>query len=315
MDFLYPRSECFDSGLLDVGDGMQVYWEASGNPMGKPALYLHGGPGAGLKTGYRRFFNPETTLIVSFEQRGCGRSTPLITAALDQLTRFTTEHLIADIEKLRQHLSIDHWLVCGMSWATTLAIAYAQAHPQQVRALALAAVTLTTADEVHWITESMGKLFPEQWQTFVNAVSPSADQSVIEAYYTKVTSEDPRVRQAACDAWCQWEDVHVSLDPGFSPYSAFNDAQFRAIFATQVIHYWRHSGFYKDNHLLDNMTKLAAMPGILIHGRMDISSPPHTAWSLHQAWPKSELLIVEEEGHGGTKMIQALVEGIDRLQC
>jgi proline iminopeptidase len=302
----FPPIEPYATGYLPVSDGNEIYWEATGNPGGKPALYLHGGPGSGVGTGYRRNFDPSQYLIVSLDQRGCGRSRPLISEPGADLATNTTQALIADLEALREHLGMDTWLVTGLSWGTTLALAYAQAHPDRVTELVLGAVTSTSPEEVEWITESVGRIFPEAWDRFEAASGRTPGQRVIDAYYERITDPDPAIRAQAAKDWCAWEDVHVSLDPKNAPHSGFDDPGFRMIFATLVIHYWTHSGFAGEGGLLAGMDKIAHIPGVLIHGRMDVSGPLVTAWELHKRWPGSELIVVEGEGHGGADMIAEL---------
>jgi proline iminopeptidase len=299
----FPPIEPFATGYLSVSDGNEIYWEASGNPGGKPALYLHGGPGSGLGTGYRRNFDPAQYLIVSLDQRGCGRSRPLVSDALACLATNTTHALIADLEALREHLGIDAWLVTGLSWGTTLALAYAEAHPDRVTELVLGAVTTTSPEEVEWITESVGRIFPEAWDRFAAASGRTSAQRVIDAYYERVTDPDPAVRAQAALDWCAWEDIHVSLDPNHTPSENFEDPQFRTVFASLVIHYWKHSGFAGEGGLLAGLDRISHIPGVLIHGRMDVSGPVVTAWELHKRWPGSQLIVIEGEGHGGKDMI------------
>jgi proline iminopeptidase len=279
-----------------------MYWEASGNPKGKPALYLHGGPGSGLQTGHRQLFDPERYPLVSFDQRGCGRSRPLVTDSDDYLASNTTQALIADIEQLREHLSIERWLVAGVSWGTTLALAYAQAHPDRVSEIALAAVTNTSRSEVTWITETIGCIFPEAWSEFEQMAKRKAGQSVIDAYYQLIRDPDRRTRELAAEAWCKWEDIHVSLNPQAKPNARFADPNFRMILTTLVTHYWANAAFLEGKEIIHNMNRIAHLPGVLIHGRLDVSSPLQTAWQLHQRWNKSRLIVVETEGHGGTVM-------------
>jgi proline iminopeptidase len=294
--------EPFRSEILQLPGGSGMYWEVSGNPKGKPALYLDGGPGSGLQTGHRQFFDPERYLLVSFEQRGCGRSRPLVTDSDYDLASNTTQALIADIEQLREHLSIERWLITGVSWGTTLALAYAQAHPDRVSEIVLAAVTNTSRTEVKWITETIGCIFPEAWSEFEQMAKRKADQSVIDAYYQLVRDPDQRVRELAAEAWCKWEDVHVSLNPQAKPSARFTDPNFRMIFTTLVTHYWANAAFLEGKEILHNMRCIAHLPGVLIHGRLDVSSPLQTAWQLHQRWNKSRLIVVETEGHGGAVM-------------
>jgi proline iminopeptidase len=310
---MFPLIEPFAGGYLPVSDGNEIYWEASGNPNGKPALHLHGGPGSGIMTGYRRRFDPHAFLIVSFEQRGCGRSRPLVTDPAAGLSTNTTPALIADIEALRAYLGVEQWLVSGVSWGTTLALAYAQAHPRRVSALILMAITTTSAAEVEWITEAVGRVFPREWEQFEAAAERKPGQRLIDAYYDRITHADASVREDAARAWCRWEDTHVSLDPAYLPNPRYDNPQFRQVFATLVIHYWKHAGFAGEGGLLAGMGRIAHIPGVLIHGRLDVSSPLATAWQLHKAWRGSELVVVDNEGHGGEAMIDALVRGIARF--
>jgi proline iminopeptidase len=310
---MFPPIEPFASGYLPVSDGNDIYWEASGNPDGKPALHLHGGPGGGIMTGYRRRFDPDAFLIVSFEQRGCGRSRPLVTDPAADLSTNTTAALVADIEALRAHLGVERWLVTGISWGSTLALAYAQSHPERVSDLILFAVTTTTAAEVEWTTEAMGRVFPREWEQFEAAAHRQPGQRLIDAYYARITHPDPTVREHAARAWCAWEDTHVSLDPKYVPNPKYDDPQFRQVFATLVIHYWKHAGFAGGGGLLAGMDRIAHIPGVLIHGRLDVSLPLETAWNLHKALPTSELVVVGDEGHGGEAMIDELVRAIARF--
>src|SRR5262245_29906500 len=310
---MYPPIDPFTSGHLPVSDGNVLYWEASGNPEGKPALYLHGGPGSGIQTGYRRWFDPKRFLIVSFEQRGCGRSRPLVTDpnAPDLMTN-TTQALIADIEALREHLGVDKWLLTGLSWGSTLALSYAQAHPERVSEIILFAVTTTSPSQVEWITETVGAIFPREWEEFEAASGRKPGQRVIDAYYELITDPDPAVREEAARAWCAWEDTHISLDPKHVPDPLWADPEYAKVFATLVIHYWKHAGFNGDPGLIADMDRIAHIPGVMIHGMLDVSGPLVTAWNLHKVWPNSEL-IVRDEGHGGDEMMEEMVRGIARF--
>lgn len=303
----------FATGYLPVSDGKEIYWEISGNPKGKPALYLHGGPGAGISGGYRRHFDPEKFLIVSFEQRGCGRSRPRVTDLGIDLTTNTTQALISDIEQLRTHLNVDKWRLLGISWGTTLALAYAQAHPERVSALVLAAVTTTTSAEVEWVTQDMRRIFPREWDQFAAAAPTMPGERLIDAYYRQITSSDLKVRENASRAWCAWEDIHVSLDPQYQPNQRFQDLDFSLPFSILTIHYWKHSAFLEHSSLLNNLSRISHLPCTLIHGRLDISSPLDIAWGLHKAWPGSELKIIEDEGHGGSSMYKEITAAIQRI--
>ena len=302
--------EPFKSEILKLADGSSIYWEASGNPKGRPALYLHGGPGSGLLTGYRHHFDPERYLIVSLDQRGCGRSRPLATDPGYDLESNTTQSLIADIEQLREYLGIERWLLTGLSWGTTLALAYAQAYPERVSELVLAAVTNTTSTEVTWFTETVGCFFPEAWSEFERRGNRRPGERLIDAYYRLIRDPDPKTRELAAAAWCKWEDVLVSLDPEAKPSARFADPDFRMNFATLVIHYFANAAFLEGQEILQNMGRIAHLPGVLIHGRSDVSSPLQTAWQLHQCWSKSRLSVVETEGHGGAVMFNESAKAI-----
>jgi proline iminopeptidase len=302
--------EPFKSGMLQLVDGSGMYWEACGNPKGKPALYLHGGPGSGLRPGYRQHFNPERYLILAFDQRGCGRSRPLVTDPGYDLGSNTTQSLITDIEQLRDYFGIERWLLTGLSWGTTLALAYAQAHPGRLTEIVLGAVTTTSRAEVTWLTETIGRIFPEAWTEFEQTANRSPGESVIDAYYRLIRDPDRKMREQAAEAWCKWEDVIVLLDPQAKPSARFTDPNFRINFATLVIHYFANAAFLEGQEILKNMDRIAHLPGVLIHGRLDVSSPLHTAWQLHQRWSESRLIVVETEGHGGSVMIKEFAEAI-----
>ncbi|MCB0139663.1 MAG: alpha/beta fold hydrolase, partial [Caldilineaceae bacterium] len=233
----YAPIEPYASGLLETSDGHVLYWEEVGNPDGTPALYLHGGPGSGCSLNARRNFDPDAYRAVLFDQRGCGRSRPLVSAPNADLRTNTTDHLIADIESLRAHLGIERWVVAGASWGVTLALVYAQRHPARVRALVLGAVTAGTRREIAWITRAMGRVFPREWERFAAAV-PAAerDGDLAAAYARLLASPDAAVREQAAEAWCRWEDTHVSLMPGWQPDPRYDDPQFRLIFARLVTH-------------------------------------------------------------------------------
>jgi len=300
MQDRYPAIEPYDSGMLDVGDGHRVYWECCGNPAGKPAIYLHGGPGSGCTPGQRRFFDPHAYRVVLFDQRGSGRSRPLPSAPDADLPANTTAHLIADIEALRRQQGVERWTVLGMSWGTTLGLAYAQTHPQRVDALVLALVTTTSRREVEWLTRDVGRIFPQQWDRFAAAVPDTMRHlPLVDAYATLLSDPDPMVRADAAREWCAWEDAHVSLAPGHQPNPRFEDPEFRLRFARLVTHYWRHAAFLEDDQLLRDAPTLDGIPGVLIHGRYDVSSPLETAWHLSQRWATSRLQVLDDAGHGG----------------
>jgi proline iminopeptidase len=300
------------SGLLEVGDGHRIYWEESGTPAGIPALHLHGGPGATLGPGgYRNKFDPSRFRIVGIDQRGCGRSQPRVTAPGYDLAQNTTGHLIADIERVRERLGIDRWLLNGVSWGSTLALGYARAHPDRVLGIVLMAVTTTDRFYVDWITESVGAIFPEEWDRLAAHAEAAGigyrrgEGRVIEAYARLMTDPEPAVRDAASHVWARWEDTHISLGAGrVVPDPRWEDDEHRHVFATLVTHYWAHDAFLHPP-ILTRMQRLHDIPATLIHGRRDVSGPVLAAWELHRAWPASELIVVEDEGHGGAVMVQA----------
>lgn len=311
---MYPNTEPYEHGLLPVGDGNAIFWECCGNPHGKPAVYFHGGPGSGSTPAARRFFDAEAYRIVLFDQRGCGRSEPLLASRSD-LDFNTTQHLIGDIELLRRHLSIDRWVVLGVSWGTTLALAYAQTHPDRVAALVLACVTTTSRREVEWLTRGVRRFFPQQWERFASHI-PNALQnaSIVDAYASLLWDGDTSVSAKAAKEWCAWEDAHVSLAPGYAPNKRFADPVFRLRFARLVTHYWRHAAFLGEDQLLKNANSLSAIPGILIHGVYDVSSPCETAWQLHKRWRGSQLHMVQDAGHGGGSMPEQVVSALDEFR-
>jgi proline iminopeptidase len=296
----FPPIEPFDSGLLAVGDGHEVYWECCGNPLGIPALYLHGGPGGGCSPGQRRFFDPSAYRIVLFDQRGCGRSRPLASEPHADLSTNTTAHLLADIELLRQFLGVERWTILGLSWGTTLGLAYGQTHPDRVRALVLGLVTTTSRREVEWITRGVGRLFPREWDRFSSAVPDSLRHlPIVDAYSILLFDADPVVRDRAAREWCSWEDSHISLTPDHRPFFETADPKFRLLLARLVTHYWRHAAFLAEEQLVRDAPRLNGIPGVLIHGRYDVSCPLETAWELSRRWTSSRLQVLDDAGHGG----------------
>ncbi|GGC81965.1 proline iminopeptidase [Tersicoccus solisilvae] len=273
--------------------------------------WSHGGPGSGGSAAHRARIDPSTQLAVTFDQRGCGRSRPLVTEAPDILDTNTTAAQLGDIEAIRHRLGIERWLVTGGSWGSTLALSYAQAHPERVTGVALVAVTTTSTAKVAWITEAMGRIFPEEWQRYAEAVPRRRGERVVDAYARALRDPDPRVRAGAAAAWGRWEDVHVSLEPGWRPDPRWQDPAVRDVLAMLITHYWSHAGFGGDG-LLSRMDRLAGIPGVLIHGRRDISGPLVVAWDLHRAWPGSELIVLDER-HGGPRAMAELTTAVARL--
>jgi proline iminopeptidase len=313
---LYPETEPYDHGMLDVGDDQLVYWEVCGNPKGKPGVVLHGGPGSGAGAWWRRMFDPAAYRVVLFDQRGCGRSKPDAAEPEYDLSTNTTHHLIRDIEQLREHLDIDQWLIFGGSWGATLGLAYAQQHPGSVSEIVLWSVTNTTKREVEWLTRDMGRIFPEQWARFRDGVPADERDGDLAAAYSRLLHDtDPAIRDKAARDWCDWEDTHVATHPGYKPDPRYQDPDLRLRLARLVTHYWAHAGWLEDGALVRQASKLAGIPGVLIHGRLDISSPADTAWKMAQAWPDAELFLVEQAGHGlgGPNMSDLAIGALDRF--
>ncbi len=306
-----PPPELTAHGWLTRPDGADLYWEETGNRDGVPVLYLHGGPGGGLgKGGYRRRFDPTIFRIVGTDQRGCGQSRPWAIDDLEHLDHNTTPTLVADLEALRDHLGIDKWLLHGVSWGCTLAVAYALTHPGRTLGVVNAAVTSTGRAEVDWITEGVGAMFPEIWSRF--SAAASGGERVVEAYARLLRHPDPLVRSSAANAWDEWESTHIRLDPYWQPGPMHGDPRMRENFATLVTHYWANDGFL-DPPILARVGELGGVPGVLIHGRHDVSGPAVTAWRMHNGWPGSQLQIVEDEGHGGPKMMSLVTEAAVRI--
>lgn len=310
----FPAIEPFEQGMLDVGDGQLVHWATSGNPHGKPAVILHGGPGSGSSPSRRRWFDPERYLIIEFDQRGCGRSTPSASDPATDLSTNTTHHLIADMERLREHLGVSKWLLLGGSWGVTLGIAYAQRHPERVTEAIFASVTTTRPADVHWLYHEVGRYFPEQWERFRDGV-PAADRdgNLITAYHRLLNSADPGVRERAAADWCAWEDAVMSNEEGWEPDPRFADSAFRMKFARIVTHYFHHAAWLADGELLRDAGRLAGIPGVLVHGRFDLGSPADVAWLLARAWPDAELHIVGTGHAGGDEMTARILDATNRF--
>ncbi|GLU48313.1 prolyl aminopeptidase [Nocardiopsis ansamitocini] len=310
----HPPIEPYDYGMLDTGDGNLVYWEVCGNPEGKPALVVHGGPGSGCSAGSRRTFDPERYRIVLFDQRGCGRSTPHASEPATDMSRNTTWHLIEDMERLREHLGIDSWLLFGGSWGSTLSLAYAQQHPDRVSEVVLIAVTTTRRSEIDWLYRGAGLLFPEEWERF-RAGLPEQDRggNLVAAYARLMEHPDAAVRAKAADDWCAWEDAVVSMEPNGRPAPYGNrPARDRLALVRIVTHYFANGAWLEEGALLRDAGRLSGIPGVLIHGRLDLSCPLDTAWQLARAWPDARLLVIDDSGHRGSDtMRDRLLDAVD----
>jgi len=317
MRTLYPPIEPYAAGRLDVGDGQQMYYEESGNPAGKPVVFLHGGPGGGTGPRNRRVFDPQAYRIVLLDRRGCGRSTPHVADGAD-LAVNTTPKLVADIEILREHLGIERWQVFGGSWGCTLALAYAQEHPMRVSELVLRGIFLLRRSEIDWYYNGgAAQLFPELWERFLAPVPP-ADRGtdLVQAYHDLLHSPDPAVAERAAVAWSTWEAATCSLLPRPELVEQNAEPRFALAFARIENHYFRHGGFLAEGQLLQQVDLLSGIPGIIVQGRYDVVCPAASAWALHRAWPDSKLVIVDDAGHSFDEpgITAALIEATDAFR-
>lgn len=316
MRELYPPIEPYESGMLDVGDGNSVYWEAVGNPDGLPALVVHGGPGSGCGRTPRRYFDPDRYRVILFDQRGCGRSTPHASDPSTELRHNTTWHLVSDMERLREYLGIDSWVLEGGSWGSTLLLAYAQRHPQRVVGIVIAGVTVTRRSDLEWLYRGVGRFFPEQWERFAGGVPGTPrDGDIIGAYARLMEHPDVAVRERAVADWCAWEDAVLSGETkgATHPYGD-RPPLAKLAFVRICAHYFAHGAWLEEGQLLRDADRLAGIRGVLIHGRLDLGGPLQTAWELARAWPDAELVVVEEAGHLGNAATEHhLVQALDRL--
>jgi proline iminopeptidase len=300
--------------MLPVGDDHEVYWETWGNPSGIPVVFVHGGPGGECRPGHREMFDPDRYHVVFFDQRGCGRSRPLAGDSDADLSANTTRHLIRDLEMIREHVWIDRWAVYGLSWGTTLGLAYVEAHPDRVIGAMLGLVGLTTKREVAWITEGVARIFAPEWERFASFVPADlSNLPLVDAYARMLFDPDPEVCAAAANEWCRWEDTHMGLAPGSGPRLQNEDPAYKLQFARLVTHYWGNGAFLGETELMDNAVRLQGIPGVLVHGRYDVSSPIETPWRLSQAWGTAELVVVDDAGHGGGSLTDAFASGLNRV--
>jgi proline iminopeptidase len=312
MKTLYPEVESFDTGRLKVSPVHEIYYEQVGNPQGKPAVFLHGGPGGGIVPEYRRYFDPQLYRVVLFEQRGSGQSTPH--ASLEDNT---TWHLVSDIEQLREHLGIDRWQVFGGSWGSTLALAYAETHPERVTELVLRGIFLCRPKEISWFyQEGASAIFPDVWEEYLKVIPEAERSDLVSAYYRRLTSDDYNVRLEAARAWSIWEGSTSKLffDPAM--IEKFADPEFALAFARIECHYFMNNSFFpSDNHLIENVGNIRHLPGVIVQGRYDVVCPLMSAWDLHRAWPEATLHIIPDAGHSITEpgIIDALVAATDNF--
>ncbi len=312
LTWLYPPIEAYRTGRLKVTDGHELYYEESGNPQGRPVVFLHGGPGGGSDPKQRRFFHPRKYRIINFDQRGCGQSTPY--ASLDGNT---TWDLVADIERLREHLGIDTWQVFGGSWGSTLALAYAEKYPNQVSELVLRGVFLLRKQEVDWFYQRGASiLYPDAWEPYLAHIPESERGDLLKAYHVRLTSPDPQVRLAAAKVWSAWEGATSRLIPDADFSGHFEEDEFALAFARIECHYFTHRGFFEtDDQLLRDAHKIRHIPSVIVQGRYDVVCPMESAWALHRAWPEADFIITPDSGHSAFEApnSRALVAATDKF--
>ncbi|MGY2765526.1 prolyl aminopeptidase [Thermostichus sp. MS-CIW-26] len=309
---LYPPIEPYDQGFLAVSSLHTLYYEQCGNPAGKPVVFLHGGPGGGIDPIYRQYFDPSRWRVVLFDQRGCGKSRPYA-----ELRENTTWDLVADIEKLRQHLGIDRWFVFGGSWGSALALAYGQTHPQSCLGFILRGIFLLRPFELRWFYQSgAGYFFPDAWEHYLEPIPPEERDDLLAAYHRRLNDPDPQVRLRAARAWSVWEASTSKLIPSPELIERFGRGEFAEAFARIECHYFVHGGFLDpEDQLLRGVGRLRHLPAVIVQGRYDVVCPPISAWELHQAWPEAEFRMIPDAGHSITEpgIRTALLEATDRF--
>ncbi|RJL32851.1 prolyl aminopeptidase [Bailinhaonella thermotolerans] len=315
MRDLYPEIEPYDQGLLDVGDGQRIHWELCGNPAGRPVVFLHGGPGGGITPLHRRYFDPSAYRVLLFDQRGCGRSTPHASAG--DLTANTTWHLVADMERLREMIGVERWMVFGGSWGSTLALAYAETHPERVSGLILRGIFTMRRSEIDWFYEGgASAAFPDYWELFLAPIPEEERGGLVEAYHRRLNDPDPEVRAEAAIAWSQWEARTITLLPDAKMIAEYGERDYALAFARIEAHYMVNGAFLEPGQLLRDAHRLRGIPGEIVQGRYDLVTPATTAWELHKAWPEARFTIAEGAGHAGNEpaIIHHLVEATDRFR-
>jgi proline iminopeptidase len=318
MPPLYPEIEPYDSGLLDVGDGQHVWWEECGNPDGKPVVFLHGGPGSGSSPAHRRLFDPRRYRIVLLDQRGAGRSTPHAGTFGTDLSTNTTPHLVADLETLREHLGIDRWQVFGGSWGSTLALAYAETHPDRVTELVLRGIFTLRQSELDWFYEGpASNVLPDRWQGYLAPVPVDERRpgGLIEAYSRLLADPDPAVHGPAAVAWSSWEASAITLLPRPDLVERYSDPAFSLAFARIENHYFLHRGFLDEGQLIRDAHLVAHIPTVIVQGRYDLCTPATTAFDLHAALPDARFVLVDDAGHAFDEpgILEALIAATDRF--
>jgi proline iminopeptidase len=309
---LYPPLEPYRRDRLAVSALHTLYVEECGNPKGQPVVFLHGGPGGGIQTNYRRFFDPDRYRIVLFDQRGCGRSTPHA-----ELRENTTWDLVEDIEKVRSHLGISHWVVFGGSWGSTLALAYSQTYPDHCKGLILRGIFMLRQQEIQWFYQSgASELFPDAWEDYLTPIPPAERGDLVKAYYQRLTHADPTVRLTAARAWSIWEarTSKLQVDPALVAH--FEQDEVATAFARIECHYFINRGFFeRDDYLLRHVDRIRHLPTVIVQGRYDVVCPVRSAWDLHRAFPEAELMIIPDAGHSMTEpgIQTALLNATDRF--
>ncbi len=309
---LFPARKPYRMGRLRVSSLHTIYFEECGNPKGKPLVFLHGGPGGGVSPIHRRYFDPRKWRIVLFDQRGCGKSTPHA-----ELRENTTWDLVADTETLREHLGIDRWVVFGGSWGSTLALAYAQAHPDRCKGIVLRGIFLLRRSELRWFyQEGASQLFPDAWEKYLEPIPKKERADLMRAYYKRLTSRNRNVRLDAARAWSIWEASTSRLIPDEKQIRKAGRARFAEAFARIECHYFVNRGFMKsDRQLLDNVDRIRHIPAVIVQGRYDVVCPMRSAWDLHRAWPEAKLITVPDAGHAISEpgIRSALIEETARM--
>lgn len=316
MGEMYPEIEPYETGMLDVGDGHSLYWETSGNPDGKPVVFLHGGPGGATSPAHRRLFDPKRYRIVLVDQRGCGRSTPHASDPAADLATNTTWHLVADLETLRKALKIKRWMVFGGSWGSTLALAYAQKHTKRVTELVLRGIFTLRDAELDWFYEGgASAVFPDLWEGYLEPIPVGERRRMIEAYHRRLFDEDPAVHGPAAVAWSRWESSTITLLPQAETVARFTDPRFAVAFARIENHFFTNKGWFEPGQLIRDAGLLADVPGVIVQGRYDMCTPAFTAWDLHQAWPEADFTMVPDAGHAFDEpgILSALIDATDRF--
>ncbi|MFB0516381.1 MAG: prolyl aminopeptidase [Candidatus Neomarinimicrobiota bacterium] len=311
MRELYPPIEPYQEEFLKVSDIHTIHYEECGNSGGKPVLFVHGGPGGGIETIYRRYFNPEQYRVILVDQRGSGKSTPHA-----ELRENTTQHLIADMERVRENAGVERWLVFGGSWGSTLGLAYSQAHPERVTGLILRGIFLCREEEIQWFyQDGASRVFPDYWEQYLAPIPLEERGDLLRAYYRRLTSEDPQVRLEAARAWSVWEGSTSKLYFDESLAARFGEDEFSLAFARIECHYFINHAFLEKDQLLRDVPKIHHIPCVIVQGRYDMVCPLTSAWELHRAWPEAELHVVPDAGHSITEpgIVDKLIEATDRF--